>query len=118
MRIVNLYKIFNMEQIKNYLEKHGIKGVKEIVYNPTYEQLFQDEMSPENEGFEKGILTNSGAVAVKTGVFTGRSPKDRYIVKDQTTENTIWWDGKINLPTTPEIFGDLKKIVTDSFENK
>lgn len=107
-----------MEQIKNYLEKHGIKGVKEIVYNPTYEQLFQDEMSPENEGFEKGILTNSGAVAVKTGVFTGRSPKDRYIVKDQTTENTIWWDGKINLPTTPEIFGDLKKIVTDSFENK
>ena len=58
MRIVNLYKIFNMEQIKNYLEKHGIKGVKEIVYNPTYEQLFQDEMSPENEGFEKGILTS------------------------------------------------------------
>ena len=51
MRIVNLYKIFNMEQIKNYLEKHGIKGVKEIVYNPTYEQLFQDEMSPENGRF-------------------------------------------------------------------
>ena len=61
-----------MEKIKQYLEKNGIKGVKEIVHNPTYEQLFQDEMSPENQGFERGVLTKSGAVAVKTGVFTGQ----------------------------------------------
>ena len=74
-----------MEKIRQYLEKHGIKGVKEIIYNPTYEQLFQAEISSENQGFEKGILTKSGAIAVKTGIFTGRSPKDRFIVKDQTT---------------------------------
>lgn len=107
-----------MEKIRQYLEKHGIKRVKEIIYNPTYEQLFQAEISSENQGFEKGILTKSGVIAVKTGIFTGRSPKDRFIVKDQTTENTIWWDGKINLPTTPEIFSNLKTLITDSFENK
>ena len=107
-----------MEKIRQYLEKHGIKGVKELIYNPTYEQLFQAEISSENQGFEKGILTKSGAIAVKTGIFTGRSPKDRFIVKDQTTESTIWWDGKINLPTTPEIFSNLKTLITDSFENK
>lgn len=107
-----------MEQIKQYLEKNGIKNVKEIIHNPTYEQLFQEEISPENEGYEKGILTKSGAVAVNTGVFTGRSPKDRYIVKDQTTGGTIWWDGKINRPTSPEIFSNLKKLVTDSFNDK
>ena len=107
-----------MEKIRQYLEKHGIKRVKEIIYNPTYEQLFQAEISSENQGFEKGILTKSGAIAVKTGIFTGRSPKDRFIVKDQTTENTIWWDGKINLPTTPDIFSNLKTLITGSFENK
>lgn len=107
-----------MEHIKQYLEKHGIKNATEIIYNPTYERLFQDEMSANNEGFEQGILTESGAVAVKTGVFTGRSPKDRFIVKDAVSENTIWWDGNINRPVSPEVFGDLKKLVTNALSDK
>ena len=92
------------------LSKYGIVGDFEIVHNPSYEQLFQDEMNPANEGFEKGILTNTGAVAVDTGKFTGRSPKDRYIVKDAVTEDTIWWDGTINKPVSTEVWDDLKAL--------
>lgn len=106
-----------MEKIKQYLEKIGITNAKEIIYNPSYEQLFQDEMSDKNEGYEKGQLTKSGAVAVKTGIFTGRSPKDRYVVKDATTENTVWW-GNVNRPTTNEIFQSCKKLVTDELSGK
>ncbi|MDR2936853.1 MAG: phosphoenolpyruvate carboxykinase (ATP) [Rikenellaceae bacterium] len=100
------------------LSKYGITGVTEIVHNPTYEQLFQAEMNPGNEGFEKGELTTTGAVAVKTGVFTGRSPKDRYIVKDSVSEDTIWWDGTINRPVSTEIWKDLKGIVQQELSNK
>lgn len=90
------------------LSKYGISGNIEVVHNPSYEQLFQAEMDPKNEGFERGTLTNTGAVSVDTGVFTGRSPKDRYIVKDATSENTIWWDGNINKPVNTEVWNDLK----------
>ncbi|QRA43764.1 phosphoenolpyruvate carboxykinase (ATP) [Chryseobacterium cucumeris] len=93
------------------LEKLGIKGNYEVVYNPSYEELYQAEVSPENQGFEKAELTESGAVSVKTGIFTGRSPKDRYIVQDDITRDTIFWDGKVNLPTTAEIFGSCKELV-------
>lgn len=93
------------------LEKLGIKGNYEVVYNPSYEELYQAEVSPENQGFEKAELTESGAVSVKTGIFTGRSPKDRYIVQDDVTRDTIFWDGKVNLPTTPEVFGSCKELV-------
>ncbi|SDQ34896.1 phosphoenolpyruvate carboxykinase (ATP) [Chryseobacterium soldanellicola] len=93
------------------LEKLGIKGNYEVVYNPSYEELYQAEVSPENQGFEKAELTESGAVSVKTGIFTGRSPKDRYIVQDDVTKDTIFWDGKVNLPTTPEIFQSCKELV-------
>ncbi len=93
------------------LEKLGIKGNYEVVYNPSYEELYQAEVSPENQGFEKAELTESGAVSVKTGIFTGRSPKDRYIVQDDVTRDTIFWDGKVNLPTSPEIFQSCKEIV-------
>ncbi|WP_312902979.1 phosphoenolpyruvate carboxykinase (ATP) [Chryseobacterium taichungense] len=93
------------------LEKLGIKGNYEVVYNPSYEELYQAEVSPENQGFEKAELTESGAVSVKTGIFTGRSPKDRYIVQDDVTRDTIFWDGKVNLSTTPEIFQSCKEIV-------
>ena len=99
--------------IKQSLENLGITGDFDLVYNPSYEELYQAEMSSENEGFEKGELTNSGTVSVKTGIFTGRSPKDRYIVKDATTEDTICWDGKVNFPTTPEIFDSCKNLVTN-----
>ncbi|MDO9136377.1 MAG: phosphoenolpyruvate carboxykinase (ATP), partial [Lutibacter sp.] len=64
-------------------------------------------------GFEKGAITDSGAVAVKTGVFTGRSPKDRFIVKDDVTKDTIYWDDKVNFPTTLEVYKDLKALVLD-----
>ncbi len=95
------------------LEKLGIKGNYDVVYNPSYEELYQAEMAPENQGFEKAELTESGAVSVKTGIFTGRSPKDRYIVQDDVTKDTIFWDGKVNLPTTPEIFRSCKELVLD-----
>ncbi|MCU7695013.1 phosphoenolpyruvate carboxykinase (ATP) [Haoranjiania flava] len=100
------------------LSQYGISGTTEVVYNPSYEELYQAEVDPANEGFEKGIVTESGAVAVKTGIFTGRSPKDRYIVKDETSADTIWWDGKINVPTTKEVFNELKDLVTNQLSNK
>lgn len=93
------------------LEKLGIKGNYEVVYNPSYEELYQAEVSPENQGFEEAELTESGAVSVKTGIFTGRSPKDRYIVQDDVTKDTIFWDGKVNLPTSSEIFQSCKELV-------
>jgi len=102
-----------MKNIKVIQELHemGITGYQEVMYNPTFEELYKAEMSTKNQGFEKSALTNLGAVAVKTGIFTGRSPKDRYIVKDNVTENTIHWDGKVNLPTSPEIFSHCKDLV-------
>ena len=90
--------------------KYGITDVKEIIHNPSYEELFKAEMSPENEGFEKGILTNTGAVSVYTGKFTGRSPNDRYIVKDSVTENTVWWDGVINKPVEKDVWDHCKTL--------
>lgn len=102
-----------MKNIKIIQQLHnlGITGYAEVMYNPTYEELYKAEVSSENKGFEKGILTESGAVAVKTGIFTGRSPKDRFIVLDDVTKDTIYWDGKVNLPTTPEIFESCKQLV-------
>ncbi len=94
------------------LSKYGISGNFEIVHNPSYEVLYQDEMNPANEGFEKAKLTKTGATAVYTGKFTGRSPKDKFFVKDASTENTLWWDGVINRPTTPEVFEHCKGLVT------
>ncbi|WP_392436968.1 phosphoenolpyruvate carboxykinase (ATP) [Cruoricaptor ignavus] len=104
-----------MKNIKiiQQLDSLGITGYEEIVYNPTYEKLYQDEISEKNQGFEKGTVTKSGAVAVKTGIFTGRSPKDRYIVKDDETKDTINWDGKVNFPTTNEVFQHCKKLVME-----
>ena len=99
------------------LQKLGIKGDYELIYNPSYEELYQAEVSPENQGFEKAEVTESGAVSVKTGIFTGRSPKDRFIVKDDVTKDTIFWDGKVNLPTTPEIFESCKELVLDQLSS-
>ena len=73
------------------LSMYGITGTKEVVYNPSYEQLFEEEMKENLEGYEKGKLTELGAVNVMTGVYTGRSPKDKYIVEDDNSENTVWW---------------------------
>ena len=94
------------------LSKYGISGNFEIVHNPSYEQLFQAEIDPANEGYEKGVLTDTGAISVDTGIFTGRSPKDKFIVLDDTTKDTMWWDGTINRPTSPEVFDHCKNLVT------
>ncbi|MDR2148630.1 MAG: phosphoenolpyruvate carboxykinase (ATP), partial [Tannerella sp.] len=90
------------------LSKYGILNSIPVVHNPSYEELFQAEMSPDNQGFEKGVLTNTGAVSVDTGKFTGRSPKDRFIVKDAVSDQHMWWDGNINKPVSTEVWHDLK----------
>ena len=74
------------------LTKYGITGTTEIVYNPSYEFLFEEELKPELTGYEKGQLTELGAVNVMTGIYTGRSPKDKYIVMDENSKDTVWWN--------------------------
>ncbi len=104
------------------LAKYGIQNVQEIVYNPSYEQLFEEEMRPGLEGFEKAQLTELGAVNVMTGIYTGRSPKDKFIVKDETTKDTFWWttphSPNDNKPTTPEVWADLKALVANQLSGK
>ncbi len=113
--IKNIINTENMKNIKVIQELHnlGITGYHEVSYNPSYEELFKAEVSHQRVGFEKGALTDSGTVAVKTGVFTGRSPKDRFIVKDDVTKDTIYWDDKVNFPTTLEVYNDLKALVLE-----
>ena len=104
-----------MKNIKIIQELHdlGITGYHDVSYNPSYEDLYQAEVSHFRKGYEKGATTDTGSVAVKTGVFTGRSPKDRYIVQDDITKDTIYWDKKVNFPTTVEIWNELKALVLD-----
>lgn len=100
------------------LSVYGITGVKEVYYNPTFELLYKHETDESLQGFEKGTVTNSGAVAVKTGVFTGRSPKDKFFVKDKVTENTLWWDGVINRPINQDAWSACKKLVTNRLSSR
>ena len=100
----------------------GIKNVNEIVYNPSYEQLFAEETRAELEGYEKGVVTELGAVAVDTGIFTGRSPKDKWIVEDDTTRDTLWWTSQHakndNKPINQETWIHLKGLVTEQLSGK
>ena len=73
------------------LTKYGITGTTEVVYNPSYDELFREETKPGLTGFDKGVLTEMDAVNVMTGVYTGRSPKDKFFVMDETSKDTIWW---------------------------
>ena len=94
------------------LTQYGISNISEIIYNPSYELLYEEETRDDLEGYEKGTVTTTGAVAVDTGKFTGRSPKDKWIVKDDTTRDTVWWSdqGKNdNKAITPEVWADLKQ---------
>lgn len=103
------------------LSKYGIENVQEIVYNPSYDLLFEEETKAGLEGFEKGIVTELGAVSVDTGIFTGRSPKDKYIVKDDTTKDTVWWadQGKNdNKAISQDVWVDLKGLVTEQLSGK
>ena len=105
------------------LEAYGISDVHDIVYNPSYDLLYQEELDPSLTGYERGVLTNLGAVAVDTGIFTGRSPKDKYIVRDDTTRDTFWWADKgkgknDNKPLSPETWQHLKGLVTKQLSGK
>jgi phosphoenolpyruvate carboxykinase (ATP) len=104
------------------LEKYGINNVTEIVYNPSYNILYNEELSDNLQGYEKGQLTELGAVNVMTGEFTGRSPKDKYIVKDDTTEATIWWNSEKavndNKPISTETWNALKKTTASQLSGK
>jgi phosphoenolpyruvate carboxykinase (ATP) len=104
------------------LTQHGLHNVKEVVRNPSYDVLFEEETRADLEGFEKGVVTELGAVAVDTGIFTGRSPKDKYIVKDATTEEHMWWTSDTvkndNKPITQEVWDDLKQLVTNQLSGK
>ena len=104
------------------LTKYGITGATEVVYNPSYEQLFAEETMPGLEGYEKGQVTELGAVNVMTGVYTGRSPKDKFIVKDATSENTVWWTSdeykNDNKPVSTETWNVLKDIAIKELSGK
>ena len=104
------------------LSKYGIENVKEISYNTSYDELYELELDSKLEGYEKGTLTELGAVNVMTGIFTGRSPKDKYIVKDDTTKDTIWWNNphspNDNKPVTQEVWLDLKEQVGNQLSGK
>lgn len=105
------------------LKAYGINDVQDVVYNPDYETLYQEELRPDLEGYERGVLTTSGAVAVDTGIFTGRSPKDKYIVRDDTTRDTVWWSDKgkgknDNKPLSPQVWQHLKGLVTEQLSGK
>ena len=104
------------------LTKYGIKGTKSISYNPSYEQLFKDEMDPSLTGYDKGQLTELDAVNVMTGIYTGRSPKDKYIVMDEHSKDTVWWTTpeypNDNHVATEKVWETCKKIAVDQLSNK
>ncbi|MEH6627362.1 MAG: phosphoenolpyruvate carboxykinase (ATP) [Motiliproteus sp.] len=103
------------------LSIYGIQNAQDIVYNPSYELLFEEETKLSAQGYERGVVTESGAVSVDTGIFTGRSPKDKYIVRDDTTRDTVWWSdqGKNdNKAISPETWGQLKGVITSQLSNK
>ncbi|SNR75025.1 phosphoenolpyruvate carboxykinase (ATP) [Lutibacter flavus] len=104
------------------IEELGIKNVKQIIYNPSYDELYKEELDPSLEGYEKGQLTELGAVNVMTGKFTGRSPKDKFIVKDDVTRDTLWWNSEKapndNKPTTQAVWSELKGLVTEELSDK
>ncbi len=104
------------------LEQYGITGIKEVIYNPSYEQLFEAEMDPTLEGYEKGQLTELGAVNVMTGIYTGRSPKDKFIVMDENSKDTVWWTSdefkNDNKPASQEAWEACKALAVKELSNK
>ena len=104
------------------LTKYGITGATVIAHNPSYEQLFEEETKAGLEGFEVGQQTELGAVNVKTGIYTGRSPKDKYIVMDENSKNTVWWTSEEykndNHPMSEEVWATVKGIAKKELCNK
>ena len=104
------------------LTKYGIEGAVEVLHNPSYEVLFAEETKKGLEGFDKGQVTELGAVNVMTGVYTGRSPKDKFLVMDETSKDTVWWTSdeykNDNKPVTPETWKAVKEIAQKELSNK
>ena len=104
------------------LKQYGITGTTEVIYNPSYDELYREETRKGLRGYEKGQVTEMGAVNVMTGVYTGRSPKDKFFVMDETTKDTIWWTSpeykNDNKPVTKKTWKELKKIAVEELSNK
>lgn len=105
------------------LKQYGIDNVTGLVCNPSYDQLFNDETSPELKGYERGIVTDTGAVAVDTGVYTGRSPKDKYVVLDSVSEKTVWWKSETstvsdNKKLSPEAWAHCMDLAVKELSGK
>ena len=104
------------------LSKYGITGATEIVYNPSYEDLYKEETNPALEGYEKGQESELGAVNVMTGIYTGRSPKDKYIVMDENSKDTVWWTSdeykNDNHPASQEAWKAVKELAVKELSNK
>ncbi|MBO5655324.1 MAG: phosphoenolpyruvate carboxykinase (ATP) [Clostridia bacterium] len=104
------------------LSIYGITGATEIIHNPSYEELFLAETDPSLTGFEKGQLTELGAVNVMTGIYTGRSPKDKFIVMDDNSKDTVWWTSdefkNDNHPCSIDTWNTVKNIAIDELSNK
>jgi phosphoenolpyruvate carboxykinase (ATP) len=104
------------------LNQYGITGAKNVSYNPSYEELYKDEMDPSLKGYEKGQESELGAVNVMTGVYTGRSPKDKFIVEDKNSENTVWWTSDAykndNHRASEATWAAVKKIAQKELSNK
>ena len=107
---------------KSVLEKYGITGTTEVIYNPSYEVLFEEETQESLTGFDKGQDTELGAVNVMTGIYTGRSPKDKFIVDDENSHDTVWWTSdeykNDNKPVTKETWAAVKEIAKKELSNK
>ena len=104
------------------LTQYGITGSTVLYHNPSYEQLFEEETKPGLTGYEKGQVTELGAVNVMTGIFTGRSPKDKYIVDDAQSHDNVWWTSEEykndNHPMSEEVWGKVKDIAKKELSNK
>ncbi len=104
------------------LTKYGITGTTELVYNPSYDELFNEETKAELEGYEVGRVSELGAVDVFTGIYTGRSPKDKFIVEDDNSRDTVWWTSEEykndNHKATPEAWEAVKDIAKKELSNK
>jgi phosphoenolpyruvate carboxykinase (ATP) len=104
------------------LTRYGITDTTEIIYNPSYELLFEEEMKPGLEGFDKGQISELGAVNVMTGIYTGRSPKDKFIVMDENSKNTVWWTSdeykNDNHPASEETWAAVKAIAQKALSGK
>ncbi len=110
------------EKIKKDLEGMGITGVKQIYHNPSYEELFKMEMNPNLTGYDKGQLTELDAMNVMTGIYTGRSPKDKYIVMDENSKNTVWWTSEEykndNHPMSQEVWTQMRDLAKNELSGK